>query len=113
MSRAEARRRLQEADPNLTIIHGRRLPYAKHKLRVPKLLSSEEAGWLGLEEMEPIIPTQVILHIEGKWSKRDLQSLCNRHNLDSRGDKELLVSRLLWAGVIDEQGNLVKEVAKT
>lgn len=112
MSRTEARRRLQEADPNLKIVYGRRLPYARRKLRIPKLLSDEEAEWLGLGEMDPIIPPQVILDIEGNWSKWDLQALCHRHNIDSRGDKELLVSRLMWAGVLDEHGTIVKEAGK-
>lgn len=109
MSRAEARRRLREADPNLKIVYGRRLPYALGKLRIPKLLSDEEAAWLGKYDMVPIIPPQIILDIEGKWSKDDLRLLAWRAKLDTRGDKETLVSMLLWHGILDEQGNLVKE----
>jgi len=109
MSRREARRRLQEADPNLTIVYGRRFPYAKRKDRVPKLLSDEEAEWLGLdmEGMFPIIPRPQVLHIEGKWSKIDLQNLCWTYGIDPSGfDKEVLVETLLWAGILDEDGEL-------
>lgn len=105
MSRAEARRRLQEADPNLTIVYGRRFPYALRKDRVPKLLSPEEAEWLGLEEMFPVIPSDQVLRIEGKWSKPALQTLCWQFGIDSRGmDKQAMVEILLWAGVLDEEG---------
>ena len=106
MSRAEARRRLQEADPNLTIVYGRRYPYAQRKDRIPKLLDDEEAEWLGLEEMFPIIPPPKILEIEGMWSKPDLQDMAWRFGIDPRGaDKQALVELLLWAGVLDEDGH--------
>lgn len=106
MSRAEARRRLQKADPNLTIIHGRRYPYAMRGEQVPKLLSAEEARWWGLGEMFPIIPPQFILDIEAKWSKLQLQGMCWTYGIDPRSaDKAALIRLLLWAGVLDEDGN--------
>jgi len=87
-------------------IPGRRYPYAQRKDRIPKLLDDEEAEWLGLEEMFPIIPPPKILEIEGMWSKPDLQDMAWRFGIDPRGaDKQALVELLLWAGVLDEDGH--------
>jgi len=77
------------------------------KERVPKLLSREEAKWLGLGEMFPVIPPPQILAIEAKWSKIQLQDLCWSYGIDPRGgDKAALVGILLWAGVLNEEGDL-------
>jgi len=106
MSRLEARRRLQEADPNLTIVHGRPAPYAVHNKRIPKILSREEAEWLGADEMPPIIVAEQNLEIQGKWSKNDLVDLCWSFGIDPRNfTKDVLVDALVWAGILDGEGN--------
>jgi len=113
VSREEARHRLQAADPNLTIVNGRRSPktYTEEKpMRLlPKVLSDVEAEWWGLTFMIPDFPPEEILIIEAKWSKKELQQLAMENNLEPRGDKELLISKLLYVGVLDDEGKLVTD----
>lgn len=59
--------------------------------------------------MIPDCPPEEILLIEAKWSKKDLQRLAAANMLDTRGDKELLVSKLRYVGLLDEEGELVSE----
>jgi hypothetical protein len=101
--RAEARRRLQEADPNLKIVSGRR---ARHKA-VPYVLSPEEAKQWGLPDMIPIIPREEILAIEANYSKKDLERICNENYLDPRGTKDLMIIRLIAIGAMDQDGNVI------
>jgi len=105
MSRTEARRRLQEADPNLKIVYGRRLPHTLRD-RIPKLLSDEEAKWFGVGEMVPIIVSAENHAIQAKWSKSKLQGLCWDFGIDPRGlAKYALVDILTWANILDRYGN--------
>lgn len=75
---------------------------------LPKLLSDEEASWWGLTEMIPDFPSEQILAIESKWSKKDLQRMADENFLDSRGDKEMLVSKLMYVGVLDSEGRYIE-----
>jgi len=93
------RRRLERIDPNLKIV-GR----TKTITRLPRVLSPQEAKQWGLPEMIPVIPTETILAIEAKWSKRQLKTMCIEYFLDPRGDKELLTEKLLYVGAIDQEG---------
>jgi len=103
MSRAEARRRLQEADPNLKIVSGRR---GRKSLEiVPRVLSPEEAGQWGLPEMIPIFPPEEILAIEARWSKKSLQEMAIEYFLDPSGRKDVLISKLIYVGAMDKDGN--------
>ena len=54
--------------------------------------------------MIPDFPTEQILAIEAKWSRKDLQRMADEYMLAPRGDKELLVSKLLYVGALDETG---------
>jgi hypothetical protein len=102
----ELRRRLQEVDPNLKIVSGRRPFKAKEAMEsVPRVLSPEEAQQWGLPEMMPIFASEEILAIEARWSKIDLQSMAVEYHLDSVGDKSLLVRKLLYIGALDKEGN--------
>lgn len=71
---------------------------------LPKLLSEDEAAWWGLTEMIPDFPPEEILAIEAKWSKKALQEMADEYMLDRRGDKELLIHKLLYVGALDEEG---------
>lgn len=108
MSRQEARRRLQEADPNLTIVSGRRRKNAKENSvqSLPRVLSPEEAKAWGLPEMIPLFPPAEVLDIEAKWSKEDLKTLATQYALESSGGKDLLIQKLLYVGAMDESGEL-------
>jgi len=76
---------------------------------LPKLLSEEEASWWGLTEMLPEFPSEEILLIEAKWSKKDLQRMADENYLNPGGDKELLVSKLLYIGVLDSEGGYIEQ----
>jgi len=58
--------------------------------------------------MLPDFPEEEILHIEAKWSKKDLQRMADENYLDPRGDKELLVSKLIYVGVLDSAGRYIE-----
>lgn len=103
----ESRRRLQEADPNLTIISGRRSSAPKAVIRaVPRVLSPEEAKQWGLPEMIPIFPAEEIIVVEGRWSKKQLQEIATQHFLEAKGDKQALVEKLMYIGALDSAGTL-------
>lgn len=105
MGRAESRRRLQEADPNLKIVARRRTePKA-----VPRVLSPEEATQWGLPNMIPIFPSEEILAIEALYSKKDLEQLCIDSYLEPRGTKDIMIVKLIYIGVMDEKGNIIPE----
>jgi len=109
MSRQEARRRLQAADPNLTIVSGRRRKNAKESSTqslLPRVLSPAEAKAWGLPEMIPLFPSEEVLDIEAKWSKDDLKTLAMQYSLESSGSKALLIQKLLYVGAMDESGEL-------
>jgi hypothetical protein len=82
----------------------------KYAARV--LTEKEQSAW-GLPPMIPEYVAAHILDIEGKWSKPELQGLCGEYFLDSKGDKELLVSKLLYVGVLDKGGNLTELPVET
>jgi len=98
--RAEARRRLQEADPGLKIVSGR----VRYKV-APRVLSPEEAKQWGLPEMIPIFPPEEILAIEAKWPKKTLKEMAIEYFLDPTGGKDLLIEKLVYVGAMDEDGN--------
>ena len=75
---------------------------------VPRVLSPQEAKQWGLPEMIPIYVPEEILEIEAKWSKTELQNLCSEYFLDWRGDKSLLVRKLVYIGAMDEKGELTE-----
>ena len=77
--------------------------------QLPKLLNAEEAMWLGLPVMIPDFPPEEILAIEAKWFKTDLQRLANENLLRPDGDKELLVIKLRYIGVLDKDGKEVPQ----
>lgn len=109
--RAEARRRLQEADPNLKIVSGRakRIPGS----RVPRVLSPEEAEQWGLPVLLPIFETEEVLAIEALWSKKQLQNIAIEYNLDPRGDKSDLVHLLLYLGILDHEGKRTNKARRS
>jgi hypothetical protein len=104
--RAEARRRLQEADPNLTIVSGRRSSKLR---RVPRVLSPEEAKEWGLPETGARLVPEDTLAIEALYSKKELEDLCLINYLEPKGDKERLVMKLIYVGVMDNEGNLTEK----
>ena len=105
MSR-ELQRRLHEVDPDLKIVSGRRHKEHKEYMRsVPRVLTPEEQQAWGLPEMIPHFPSSLVLGIEAKWFKKDLQDLAREYFLDPRGDKEMLVEKLLYIGALNEQGD--------
>jgi hypothetical protein len=113
MSRQEARRRLQAADPNLKIVSGRRGTTSGGKSMdvVPRVLSPEEAEQWGLPEMIPRFPPEEILAIEALYSKKQLESLCVTHWLEPIGGKDKLIQKLIYVGAMDIEGNLIKAEA--
>jgi hypothetical protein len=58
--------------------------------------------------MIPHFPTDMVLGIEAKWFKKDLQDLAREYFLDPAGDKEILVEKLLYIGALNEQGDLTE-----
>ena len=77
--------------------------------RLPKVISGKEEGWMGLPISIPFPVDEETLHIEGKWSKKDLQSLAILNNIDPRGDKARLVFFLRRRGVLDAEGKLIEK----
>lgn len=110
MSRQELRRRLHAVDPNLKILYGKR-SYKSHTegklVKLPKILSDVEAEWWGLGLMIPDFPSEEILAIEAKWSKKDLQRMAEENMLETWGDKELLIHKLRYIGVLDKKGEYI------
>lgn len=100
----ELRRRLQEVDPNLTIIFKRR-DAARRVRAVPRVLKPEEARQWGLPEMIPVFPPENIITAESKHSKKQLQQMARRYFLDPGGDKQALVEKLMYIGAMDEEGS--------
>lgn len=103
MSR-ELRRRLHEVDPDLKIAYGRRPKGQEVMRRVPRVLSPQEAKQWGLPEMIPIMPADEVLHIEGQWSKKQLQEMALEYFLDPKGGKDDLVEKLVYIGALDARG---------
>lgn len=91
MSRKEAMRRLQAADPGLKIVSGRRSPY---------VLKPDEAQALGRPDLPGRTPPPEILELEGQYSLKQLMIMCEENRLSPEGDKEKLVRRLLKKGVL-------------
>ena len=58
--------------------------------------------------MIPHFPPDLILGIEAKWFKKQLQDLAREYFLDPAGDKEMLVEKLLYIGALNEQGDLTE-----
>lgn len=79
---------------------------------LPKLLSDVEAEWWGLPTMLPDFPTEDILFIESKWSKKALQRMAEENFLDPGGDKEMLISKLMYVGALDSEGKVVEKTAE-
>lgn len=71
---------------------------------LPRVLTEEECKAWGLPEIIPVFPPQKILDIEAKYFKKELQQMCLEYFLDPRGDKQLLIEKLLYIGAIDETG---------
>lgn len=109
--RQEARRRLQAADPNLKIVSGRRATTSGGKTlqAVPRVLSPTEAKQWGLPEMIPIFPAEEILTIEALYSKKQLEELCIENYLEPVGDKDRLIQKLIYIGVMDIEGRLTEK----
>lgn len=93
----ELRRRLQAIDPNLHIVSGRRG-------KLPLIIGPEEEPWWGLGDAPPRIPPDEILAIEATYSLKQLRSMAEGHGIDPKGDKELLVRKLVHFGAIENYG---------
>lgn len=78
---------------------------------LPKLLSDVEAEWWGLPTMLPDFPSEDILYVESKWSKKALQRMARENFLDPGGDKELLISKLMYVGAMDSKGEVAEKAA--
>lgn len=69
----------------------------------PQLWPEEAQYW----RLPPLIPNyriEQVLAIEGKWSKKQLQDMAEKNKLRGSGDKYLLVTKLLYVGVLDGDG---------
>ena len=64
----------------------------------------EEAEYWRLPPLLPNYPDEQVLAIEGKWSKKQLQDMAEKNKLRRSGDKDLLVRKLLYTGVLDGDG---------
>jgi hypothetical protein len=54
--------------------------------------------------MIPIFPPEQIIAIEALWSKKVLQEMAIEYFLEPGGDKEGLVTKLIWVGALDKDG---------
>jgi len=75
----------------------------------PPQLSPDEAGSFQLQPLLPNYSQELILAIEAKWSKEELQDIAEKNNLRRSGGKDLLVRKLLYIGVLDNEGLLVAQ----
>lgn len=73
---------------------------------VPRVLSPIEIEQWGLPGLIPIFPSEEVIAIEAKWSKKDLQRMAEDYYLEPVGDKEVLVLKLLYVGALDESGEV-------
>lgn len=67
-----------------------------------KILSLEEEWKIRIPPEEWRIPPPEILEIEGCYYLKELKVMCQQHGLNPVGDKELLIRRLLQAGVLEK-----------
>jgi hypothetical protein len=77
----------------------------------PQLSPDEAVSW----QLQPLLPDysqERILAIEAKWSKEELQDIAEKNNLRRSGGKDLLVRKLLYTGVLDNEGLLVAQNLK-
>jgi hypothetical protein len=77
----------------------------------PQLSPDEAVSW----QLQPLLPNysqERILAIEAKWSKEELQDIAEKNNLRRSGGKDLLVRKLLYIGVLDNEGLLVAQNLK-
>ena len=75
-------------------------------MEAPPQLSPDEADFWQKRPLLPHYPQEQILAIEGKWSRKELQGMAQKNNLRRSGDKDLLVRKLLYIGVLDSNGEL-------
>lgn len=73
---------------------------------VPRVLSPEEARQWGLPEMIPLFPPHEVIAVEARWSKKQLQEMARQYFLEAKGDKQALVEKLMYVGVLDDRGKL-------
>jgi len=64
-------------------------------------LSPEESEAWQLPRLLPSYEDDQIMEVEAKWSKKDLQDIAEKNRLRRTGDKNLLVRKLLYIGVLN------------